>query len=123
MCRGALDTGSLNNAKLIKQLLVSQDFKCVYTGKILTIAQNASLDHKIPKYRGGLNKIENLHWTDVKVNVNLKRHLTHNEFLDLCQKTWERHQNGEILDQIGQEFANIWLHQLSKAASRSAEEG
>ena len=68
----------------LKQMLESQGYKCVYTGRRLEIGGNASIDHKIPRSRGGEDVIENLQWVDWQVN-RAKTDMTHDEFIVMCR--------------------------------------
>jgi hypothetical protein len=47
--------------KLI-EIFESQKGTCPYTGEKLTLGKNATLDHKIPKSRGGTSDLSNLQW-------------------------------------------------------------
>lgn len=51
----------------LKALLVDQQFRCAYSGTLLVLGENATVDHKIPRSRGGSNEIENLHWITRRV--------------------------------------------------------
>jgi len=44
----------------IQDLFFDQSGRCAYTGEILILGQNTSLDHRIPKSRGGTNDLSNL---------------------------------------------------------------
>lgn len=68
----------------IQQLFEAQGGKCIYTGVALTPTINASLDHKIPRARGGTDDIHNLQWISLSVN-HAKRALSETEFLALCE--------------------------------------
>lgn len=68
----------------LKKLLENQGFKCAYSGVILIPGDNASVDHKTPRSRGGLNVIENLQWVSKKIN-SMKGDFTHSEFVELCK--------------------------------------
>ena len=61
--------------------LYSQKFECHYTGKLLIPGVNTSLDHKIPKAKGGLNTLDNLIWVDISVN-RLKGKTDYKVFLE-----------------------------------------
>jgi hypothetical protein len=77
----------LGSAKLwikLVELFDAQEGRCAYTGEPLVIGGNASLDHKIPRSRGGTNTIENVQWVTWKVN-RVKTDMTHDEFIDLCK--------------------------------------
>ncbi len=88
MSKKALDTPK--HWVLIKELLEKQNYLCAYTGEKLILGENASIDHIIPKARGGENKIENLQWTTLEVNL-AKRDLTHEEFLNMCHSVTTTH--------------------------------
>jgi len=75
------NTGFSKNWKLIKDLLEKQDYKCAYTGKNLIIGENASIDHIIPRSKGGSNEIQNLQWVDKDIN-EMKNDFTHDEFMN-----------------------------------------
>jgi len=77
-------TGSTKNWLFIKQLLGKQDYRCIYTGKELRIGENASLDHIVPKSKGGDNSILNLQWVDLQINV-MKNNMSHQEFISTIQ--------------------------------------
>lgn len=64
--------------------LVFQNNRCVYSGRILELGINASVDHKIPKFKGGTDDISNLQWVDANVNVS-KNCLGEEEFFRLIQ--------------------------------------
>jgi len=66
-------------------LLDKQNRRCPYSGRLLLIGDNASIDHKIPLDRGGTNDLTNLQWVDYHVNI-MKWYRTDEEFLaDLYQ--------------------------------------
>lgn len=67
----------------LKKLAMEQDWKCKYTGQLLIPNFNMSIDHKIPKSRGGKDEIENLQWITTRVNV-MKNDLLEQDFIDLC---------------------------------------
>lgn len=75
--------GSTNRAEELLCLLKCQKDICPYTGINLVIGDNASLDHKIPKSKGGSNDLENLQWLysgDFDVN-KMKWDMTDEEFV------------------------------------------
>lgn len=82
-------TGSVKKWRAIKLLLEKQSYKCAYTGKILTPAKNASLDHIIPTSKGGNNAIKNLQWVDLQINV-MKNGMSHKEFISTIKLILER---------------------------------
>lgn len=76
----------LDNVTLWRELddlLKKQGERCAYTGEPLLLGQNASLDHKIPRSRGGANVIDNVQWLSWTAN-RCKTDLTHDEFVALC---------------------------------------
>ena len=77
-------TGSPRNWLSIKELLQKQNYTCSYTGKKLIIGENASLDHIVPKSKGGDNSINNLQWIDLQINV-MKNNMSHQEFISTIQ--------------------------------------
>lgn len=72
----------------LKEKLIKQDYKCAYTGRSLIIGFNASIDHTIPKSKGGSNTIDNVKWVDLEVNL-LKYNMLENEFLAFCREVVE----------------------------------
>lgn len=81
--------GISNRWQELLDLFNKQEGKCAYTGELLEIGKTASVDHIVP-CMGGNNKerittIENLQWVSLKINY-MKRELSEEEFLDLCQK-------------------------------------
>jgi 5-methylcytosine-specific restriction endonuclease McrA len=71
-------------------LLDAQDRLCPYTGETLQIGANASIDHIVPRSRGGAEHIDNLHWVSADVN-RAKAALMHDEFVALCLVIVARH--------------------------------
>lgn len=74
----------------IEAIFVAQGGRCAYTGVSLSPGENASLDHKTPKKRGGENTVANLQWVDLRVNV-MKNDLTHEEFLAMVHAIARQH--------------------------------
>lgn len=68
----------------IKALAVGQKFICPYTKITLIPTINMSLDHKIPKSKGGSNDITNLQWIESNINY-MKWDLTESEFIRLAK--------------------------------------
>ena len=68
----------------LKAKLGSQQYMCAYTGEKLVPGVNASIDHLVPRSRGGNDAPDNLHWVSFRVNV-MKGDMTHEEFLALCK--------------------------------------
>lgn len=73
----------------LKKLWNDQDGKCFYTGEVLIPGENASIDHQIPRSKGGNDDITNLRWVTNQVNM-IKSSLTHEQFLDFCKKISEK---------------------------------
>lgn len=67
-----------NRGRIKKVLLESQHYGCMYCPAILT-QKTATIDHKLPRARGGESNIENLCATCNKCNSN-KGDLTEEEF-------------------------------------------
>jgi hypothetical protein len=70
--------------------LEAQGFRCYYTGIELVPGINASLDHRIPRSRGGepLDP-ENCVWCDRLINA-FKNNLTEAEFVERCRSVVAR---------------------------------
>ncbi len=60
--------------------LKEQEFKCFYTGKLLLPGDNLSIDHKVPRSKGGTDNLDNLVWVDIAVN-RIKNNVDLEEFL------------------------------------------
>lgn len=69
--------------------LVKQDFRCYYTGIPLVPGNNCSVDHKVPKSRGGSNAADNLVWVDRFTN-SFKSVFTDTEFIERCKAVASR---------------------------------
>lgn len=77
--------GSRGLGVAIKILLECQGFRCAYSGKPLKVGDpDTTLDHKIPRARGGSNELSNLQWVSKRVN-QMKTDFTHDEFIRACQ--------------------------------------
>jgi hypothetical protein len=61
---------------------------CPYSGKKLVLGVNTSIDHKIPKSKGGENKIENLQWVYRPVNT-MKQDFMEEEFFELIKTIYK----------------------------------
>lgn len=70
--------------KLIAKL-EEQEYKCAITGDILVPGSNASIDHIVPKCKGGSNDISNLQWTTEIANRS-KWEMSTDEYIAHCQK-------------------------------------
>jgi 5-methylcytosine-specific restriction endonuclease McrA len=66
-------------------LFESQNGICVYTGRVLTIGLDASVDHIKPKsvYPELRHDIKNMQFISLRAN-RAKLTLSHQEFLELC---------------------------------------
>lgn len=90
-------TGSWKNWKAIRDMFYQQGGCCAYTGLPLRIGDNATLDHLMPKSKGGDNSLDNLHWVDMTVN-RMKDTLTETEFINLIKLILER--RGELTPEL-----------------------
>ena len=70
----------------LKHKLEEQNYRCAYSGKLLTLGDNASIDHILPraKFPELAQEIDNIQWVDIVVN-RMKRDLPHKEFLNLVE--------------------------------------
>lgn len=57
---------------------------CPYTGLSIEIGTGASLDHIVPRSKGGTNDLVNLEWVHVKVNM-AKSNMSREEFIEFCR--------------------------------------
>lgn len=73
--------------KVLKEKLVSQDYKCSYTGTPLVLGENASVDHILPYHRYPHLKsdLDNIEWVTDEVN-EMKRDRSPDEFIALITK-------------------------------------
>ena len=65
-------------------LFKKQNGVCPYTGDKLAIGVNCSLDHIIPRSKGGSNELSNLQWVREYVN-DMKGSLDNYEFISICK--------------------------------------
>ncbi|MAD81133.1 MAG: HNH endonuclease domain-containing protein [Pirellulaceae bacterium] len=70
-------------AKMIMELIESQDFRCALSNRELT-PETASLDHVVPLSRGGTHEVSNLCVVVHLVN-SAKGSMTVEEFVAMCQ--------------------------------------
>ena len=77
--------------KQLKLLLEKQEYRCAYTGELMT-PETASLDHVIPLGRDGVDSIENIAIVLQQVNY-AKGTMTREEFVEMCGKVWLYHQS------------------------------
>lgn len=73
----------------LKDLLISQSYKCKYSGEELILGLNASIDHIKPlsKYPDEYRELENLQWVIKEINV-MKKNFTEEEFLNIISKIY-----------------------------------
>ena len=71
------------NGSVLELLFEAQGRRCALTGVLLVPGVNASIDHKVPRAKGGSDDIDNLQWVDLKVNL-MKRDMDIHEFLSTC---------------------------------------
>lgn len=79
--------GSVRRWEELSAIFDAQSGLCPYTGRSLTIGEDASLDHKTPKSRGGTDAVDNLQWVYMPVNF-MKLTCTDEEFKDLIQNIY-----------------------------------
>lgn len=84
--------GAEKHWKVLKDIWDKQNGKCFYTGISLTLGINTSVDHIIPRSKGGLNIGENLCWCLFSVN-QAKNNLSVDEFIILCQQVIDYKRN------------------------------
>lgn len=82
--------GSGKYWQILRDKLVSQDYRCVYTGALLKLGDNATLDHIFPSSRFPEKKrdIRNIQWICQKVN-DLKGSYTPDELLALVKSIFD----------------------------------
>lgn len=68
----------------LRQLFVKQNGICPYSGIKLKLGVDASIDHRVPKSRGGSEELDNLQWTHINVNL-MKQSMTEDEFLAMVR--------------------------------------
>ena len=71
--------------KSLKELLLSQNFICAISGKVLIPGVNASIDHIVPVSKGGGDSVLNLQWVDLQINM-MKSNLLHDEFIQTMKQ-------------------------------------
>lgn len=85
----AANFGGMKQFSSLLELWESQNGRCFYSDEVLIPGFNASLDHQVPKSRGGSDEISNLKWVHIQINL-MKSDMTHEEFLIKCQKIVNR---------------------------------
>jgi len=75
-----------NREKWVELMAIyqQQEGKCAYSGVRLVMGVDASIDHILPKGRGGTNEISNLQWVHWFVNV-FRRHRDEREFIGMFE--------------------------------------
>lgn len=80
-------TGTMNNWKLLATIFLRQNKTCPYSGRLLTLGVNASLDHIVPRSMGGDNSVANLEWLDKDINT-MKSSMNKEEFIALIKQMY-----------------------------------
>lgn len=78
------NTGTAKNATMLEEIWLEQGGRCAYTGGLLALGADASLDHRVPLLRGGTNDRQNLQWVSDMIN-RMKTNMTHDEFISMCR--------------------------------------
>ncbi len=91
------NTGSTKNWEFLKKLAEKQNYLCPYSGEKLIPGVNMSLDHKYPvsRFPDYEHNLENVQWVSIKIN-QIKRDLTHDEFIVLVKQIWDRWKDRQI---------------------------
>lgn len=76
--------GGSKNLDAICKLWEQQNGRCFYSEEELMPGKNASLDHQLPRSKGGLDDPSNLKWVSNKINL-MKSDMTHDEFIVMCK--------------------------------------
>jgi 5-methylcytosine-specific restriction endonuclease McrA len=88
MGRNAL--GSRSHGAALARLWLAQGGRCAYTGRRLVPGVNASVDHVVPRARGGRDELANLVWCCAEVN-RAKTDMTPQDFRALCAEVLAYH--------------------------------
>lgn len=75
-------------AEILKDIWNEQNGICTYSGRKLIIGINASVDHKMPKSKGGNNDSSNLQFVHKTVNF-AKNNLLENDFIQLINDCYD----------------------------------
>lgn len=78
----------------LAELFLAQSGRCAYSGEPLVLGVNASVDHRVPRSRGGPATLENLQWTTWNVN-RAKSNLRHDEFVLMCSNVTAHLRTGD----------------------------
>jgi len=84
-CLKARGTKMDRTADMLQELWDEQNGKCAISGVELIPGDNASLDHIVPRSKGGTDERSNLRWADWYVN-QAKSNMTHEEFVAMCKR-------------------------------------
>lgn len=68
----------------LKQIFDEQGGRCAYTGRQLTVGVDTTLDHIIPRARGGETTVDNVQWVCAECNL-LKSAFLEDQFLNLVK--------------------------------------
>lgn len=69
----------------LAQIWERQEGRCIYSGEQLVPRLNASLDHVVPRSKGGAISIENVQFVTKDVNL-MKSNISEQVFLTLCRR-------------------------------------
>jgi CRISPR/Cas system Type II protein with McrA/HNH and RuvC-like nuclease domain len=75
----------------LEALYNKQNGRCALSGVPITIGENASLDHIIPRAKGGTNTIDNYQWVHSDVNM-MKNAFPVKRFIEWCSLIARNHQ-------------------------------
>lgn len=89
--------GSLSGIAIVTEKLKQQNYRCAYTGELLILGVNDSLDHIIPasRYPEGRHDPNNLEWVTRSVNV-MKWDRTPTEFMAIINSIAKHRIGSEI---------------------------
>jgi hypothetical protein len=88
----ATSVGGSIQIQPLQDIWNKQDGKCALSGLELIPGTNASIDHIIPKSKGGTNDISNLQWVLTIINSG-KLDLSDDEFIKLCEAVVSHNKN------------------------------
>ena len=80
--------GDSSRHEELLQLLHNQNYQCPITGLHIELGINASVDHIIPRNRGGNHSVENLRWVHVVFN-RMKSDFLDSEFVAWLTLLWD----------------------------------
>lgn len=76
--------GSNKGIAVLRELWEEQNGRCAVTGVVLIPGSTASIDHIMPKSRGGSSEKNNLRWVLLRIN-QIKWDMSHEEFVEVCR--------------------------------------